>query len=358
MHSSITRATIAFAVLVLAGCAGIGPGAIKNSRNDYNIAIQQTGNEQLLLNIVRLKYRDTPSFLELTSVTTSFSLQAAVNASTTLKAGTDTPYTVGGNVVYADKPTVTYTPLQGDKFVTQIMSPIDAGTIGLLYHSGWSIERVLRLVAQDINGVRNAPTASGPTPDHAPEFDDFKRLTGLLRALQTGGAIQLGSAGAEGNMLEMRFREGAHADAGTAELVRLLGLNAKRNSFPVVSSAAAGAEAIGVNLRSLMGILFYVSQAVEVPKRDIVQGRVTVTRDDAGGPFDWAELTGDLIRIRSSELRPDNAYLAIAYRGAWFYIDDSDLDSKSTFSLLTQLAALAAGDVKTAAPVLTLPVGQ
>lgn len=38
-------------------------------------------------------------------------------------------------------------------------------------------------------------------------------------------------------------------------------------------------------------------------------------------------------------------------------IDDSDLDSKSTFTLLAQLLELQSGDVKAAGPLLTLPVG-
>ena len=39
----------------------------------------------------------------------------------------------------------------------------------------------------------------------------------------------------------------------------------------------------------------------------------------------------------SSDKRPENAATAIFYRGSWFYIDDSDLDSKSTFSMLGQI---------------------
>jgi len=62
------------------------------------------------------------------------------------------------------------------------------------------------------------------------------------------------------------------------------------------------------------------------------------------------------MRIASSSMPPDNAYVAVRYRGSWFYVNDSDLTSKSTFSLLMQLFALRAGDVKSAGPVLTLPV--
>ena len=46
------------------------------------------------------------------------------------------------------------------------------------------------------------------------------------------------------------------------------------------------------------------------------------------------------------------------YRDAWFYIDDSDLTSKSTFTLTGQLFELQAGDVGGVAPLLTLPIGN
>ena len=106
-----------------------------------------------------------------------------------------------------------------------------------------------------------------------------------------------------------------------------------------------------------MACLFYVSQSVEVPQADIDAGRVTTTKYPDGRVFDWAEVTGNLMRIRYSTLPPRNAYMKIYYRGKWFYIDDSDLESKSTFSLLMQLFMLQAGDVKYTAPLLTLPVG-
>jgi len=95
---------------------------------------------------------------------------------------------------------------------------------------------------------------------------------------------------------------------------------------------------------------------VEPPFKDQEEGRVTITRDSNGNEFDWREVTGDLMQIRSSRLESENAYIFVYYRGFWFYIDDSDLTSKSTFSLLTQLFALQSGDVKSMGPILTLPV--
>jgi hypothetical protein len=342
----------------LTGCASFGPGAIKQSRGGYNIAVQQTGNEQLLLNIVRLKYRDTPTFLELTSITTSFAFTAGGEIEATLQDQATTPVTLIPSVSWSDKPTVTYTPLQGDRFVSQIMSPLDLDTLPLLYHSGWSVERILALTSQSLNGLENAPTASGPTPARKPRFEEFRRAVQLLRELQVERVLRLGLSDASEGALELSIRAEAAQDPRLAELRRLLGLAPERLRYPVIAGVGAQSNAITVNLRSLMGVLFYVSQAVEVPERDREAGRVTRTLDENGAPFDWTMMLRGLVHVRSAMTAPENAYVAVPYRGVWFYIDDSDLTSKSTFALLTQLSALAAGDVKTSAPVLTLPIGN
>jgi len=65
---------------------------------------------------------------------------------------------------------------------------------------------------------------------------------------------------------------------------------------------------------------------------------------------------GDLVSIRSQTRKPDNAQVSIKYRGLRFYIDDSDLNTKYSFLLLDQLAALLGGKVEKAGPPLTLPV--
>ena len=114
---------------------------------------------------------------------------------------------------------------------------------------------------------------------------------------------------------------------------------------------------MAIGTRSLLGVMFYMSQAVEVPDVHKEAGKVTLTKTASGEDFDWAQVTGGILRIRAHTERPESAVVAVPYRGHWFYLDDSDLESKSTFSLLSQLFALQAGKTKTTTPVLTLPVG-
>ena len=84
---------------------------------------------------------------------------------------------------------------------------------------------------------------------------------------------------------------------------------------------------------------------------------VTTTLDSDGQVFDWGQVIGDLLRIHSQLTRPTKAAVIVRHRGHWYYIDDADLTSKSTFTLLGQLFAVQAGAVENVFPVLTLPVG-
>ena len=160
------------------------------------------------------------------------------------------------------------------------------------------------------------------------------------------------------SVVEMRIIQEFPDSKSIARLCSLLGLEEGQRSFALTTDAARRDGQIAVATRSLMASLFYVSQSVEPPMEDKEAGRVTVTCDSAGNEFDWRKVTGGLMQICSSNSRPDDAYVAVRYRGSWFYIDDSDLTSKSTFSLLTQLFALQAGEIRSTGPILTLPVAN
>ena len=362
--SKLLLRTVAVPMLAAAmvGCHFAGPVSVKTGRAHYNTAIQQTNSQQLLLNIVRLKYRDVPFFLEVASVSTSFDVGATAGGRATLPEAARKTYGLDAGVSFHEKPTVTYTPLQGEQFVSQLMSPIDLNTILLLYHSGWSVERVFRVCLASVNGVKNAPSASGPTPTRVPTYEEFRKLTKLLRVLQVRGVLEMGHGTSEGNdepLVVIRIAEEALECDEVKELCDLLALERGRGSFPLTTEIGVRPrDRLAVVPRSLISSFFFVSQSVEVPSTDERAGRVTVTRDEDGNRFDWTEVTGGLMRIRSAGLPPVNAYSVVYYRGSWFYIDDSDLTSKSTFSLLMQLFALQAGDIRATGPVLTLPVSR
>ena len=103
--------------------------------------------------------------------------------------------------------------------------------------------------------------------------------------------------------------------------------------------------------------MFYLSHAICVPLEHQLAGLVVTTTDEFGDPFDWADVSGDLLRVEFSKHKPLCSAVAVKYRGYWFYIDDRDHSSKATFALLMQLFELRASGGAGQGPVLTLPIG-
>lgn len=397
--------------LAIAGCQ-FGPSALKISHTQYNQALQESAAEQLLLNLVRLRYGEAPVFLEVGSVSAQFvfdqsgDIAGTLNENVGAQRGNPDVLRLGGSLGYTERPTISYAPLSGDDFVQRLLSPISLNTIVLLTHSGWRMDRVFRLIVQEMNGLENARAASGPTPASAPAYAGFADAARLLWSLQEKRLIELGyetvteevsdpiniaaltadalvqaakaghrfRAVANGNSyvltrqvrrLVVRFGQDPKGEEGVPALREALRLQAGKQEYRLVPSASVrtigaaaqtAGESVAIDARSLLGVMFYLSQGVQVPKAHVRGGRVTTTQD-VSGPFDWSSVLGRLFKVHSSTLPPRGAAVAVHHRGYWFYILDTDQDSKSTFSLLGQLFTLQAGSAKGTTPVLTLPIG-
>jgi hypothetical protein len=358
-RATIGVGLVAFAFL-LNGCSGLGPSTLKGNRYSYNTTLQRSNDQQLLLNLVRLKYRDTPYFLEVNSVAAQFKFRANAGADATVQDGVNSIFGFSAGTSVEENPTVSYAPLQGDQFIQRFLSHIPLQNIFLLTRSGWSFERILRVCLERVGNLKNAPTASGPTPEIAPVYKNFAKAANLIRKLQLKDAHTL-ILGATGNIPELVFQyeKAATPFPELQQLNSLLGLPPDNLRFVLTTHPSPeNQQHIQVETRSLLGMLYYLSHAVESPDEDRASGKVTMTRYSSGKSFDWADVTGDILKIRSQSNRPQQAAVSVYYRDNWFYIDDSDLQSKSTFSLLAQIFSLQSGNAKDKGPLLTLPLGN
>jgi len=100
----------------------------------------------------------------------------------------------------------------------------------------------------------------------------------------------------------------------------------------------------------------HLAQGIDVPEADLAAGKVRPTVRIDGTPFDWQSSLKGVFRVRVSAEMPKDASVVIPYRGHYFYIADNDVDTKSTFLLLTQLIALHASP--SAAAGLSLSIGR
>ncbi|MGH7498749.1 MAG: hypothetical protein ACREL3_07855 [Gemmatimonadales bacterium] len=366
MPAAIRRLTAFPLLLLAAGCfSNFGPGTVPAARFDYNQRIAQSWNEQLLLNLVRLRYRDTPYFLEVGTVLAQYQIVRHASAAASIGVGGGEGSAVGPSIGadFAESPTITYQPLQGEEFVRRLLEPVPGETLMLLAGSGWSVERLLICCVNAINGIANVPSAAGPTPSVARVDPRFRSAARLLRRLQSSGRLQpvRGPGGQpEGRVAITPPDSTQPADTTTLDsLASLLRLDrAARELDITVDQGVERPAELRLRLRSLLGAMFYLSQAVDVPEGDARAGLVTTSQMPDGTAADWPALMGGIFRVRSSETRPNGAFTSVRYRGHWFYIDDADLESKTTFGLLLNLFSLQSAQSRAAQPLLTVPAGQ
>jgi hypothetical protein len=409
---ALTARSLASACTLLAACTSLGPGALQETRLQYNEAVKATTEEQLLLNIVRLRYTDTPSSLAVSTIaaqferTQSFGLTPFFAASGADVNRSFTAILPQAQVGAADRPTVSLTPLDDQDFTRKLFTPMTLDGILYLAKTTWPISTVFRLYLENLNWVSNAQTASGPTPKRPPEVDDFLRGIAALQSLQdkgqvvfaqeeraevVGGPLPAASVSAR-DVLEAAksgYEYRQDEKSGTWNLVKkatvpvllvdpTTGFSLEMGLFTAAFhlkpglgryeitqestnpfAAAGGLTGLDLETRSLLQALYYVSHGIEIPPEHAASGILTMTRDESGEVYDWPHVMAGLFRVRWAPAgeRPRQAHVAIQYRGYWFYIDAADQDTKSTFSLLVELSRLELAGKAGPGPVLTLPVG-
>ncbi|MEM9295340.1 MAG: hypothetical protein AAGA57_06015, partial [Planctomycetota bacterium] len=97
-HRWVVLFWLGAAWLVASGCAVAGPASIREGRLEYNEAVQVTSDQELLLNIVRLRYRDTPTILQIANIATQLNLEGRLNSSWNILS--EDRFSVGANGIY------------------------------------------------------------------------------------------------------------------------------------------------------------------------------------------------------------------------------------------------------------------
>ncbi len=342
-------------------------------RTAYNHAAQSTTNEELLLNLVRLRYSDTPYFMQLNNITTQFTYSGKFLPSIYIPGfNQENPANLAGELAWQNQPTIQYSPLQGKDFAVQLMHPLDLRIIQGLVYTGWDVDRVFRILVQNMAEISNACSASGPFPQNPPNYKKFFEIVSLMRHFQLMGELQIGVRYVPGknkisqaeendnnfqpNMMQISFPGKGEKAKTLADLLEATKHSRGRYFLSMYQDFNEKAE-IGIMTRSLLGCMYYLSLGVVVPEEHIKRGVVGNTLSSDGTPFDWSEMVGDLITIHSSDYCPKDAFLSISYRGLWFYICDHDVSSKRTFVLLQQIFNLQANQKEQEVPFLSIPLG-
>ena len=349
------------AVLLLGGCRGFGARTLSHDRFDYTEAIAASWKQQMLINMVKLRYGDTPVFLDVVSVINQYSIEAQMDVRGTWVdpvASIGDSASVGGAARYTDKPTITYAPLSGERFARSLMKPIPPTAVLSLIQAGYPVDGVFRVCTHSINGIRNR---YGGSARSRPADPDFYPLLARMRKVQDSGALGLRvrktADEMEGTLLTLRGSKSDPALEGDAEYIRrTLRLSPTAEEFNVAyGSVAKDDREVAILTRSMLEIIIDLASYIDVPEEHVRRRSVGPTMPPETTPA--GEAVPALINIRSSPGKPPDSFIAVPYRGHWYWIDDGDLRSKTLFTFLMFVFSLTEIERSDAAPIVTIPAG-
>jgi hypothetical protein len=342
--------------VLFAGCAHVGPRSVAVDRFDYSTAIADSWKQQTLLNVVKLRYMDLPVFVDVASIVAGYSLQTGVTVGGVVsseKAIQGNYGSIGGQAIYTDRPTITYVPMTGEKFLRGLVTPIDPKNIFFMLQAGYAADFILGLTVESLNGLRNRSTAGGVAREADPEF---VRALELLREVQAAGAVGMRveedkAKGATGVVFFRLEDVPAEIVEKGAELRRLLKLPADQQRFALTYSPGRGAAGeLAVNSRSMLQIMGAFASYLDVPEAHLQDHSAMPAFENV--PMESRQ---QKVRIRSGKDQPAAAFAAVHYRDHWFWIDDGDWQTKRAMTAIMFFFTLADTGSNDKLPLITIP---
>ena len=169
-------------LVILPACARrIGPKTVAGDRFDYTAALSNSWKEQMLANLVKIRYLDPPMFLEVAQVVATYTFEGSASVNLPDWSGAAAGSAAGVSGRWAESPTITYNPMAGSKFSKSMLQPISPLAIFSLVQSGWPVDTVFAVTVRAINGLYATTNVEllkkeGDT--------DYYRLLKILRELQ------------------------------------------------------------------------------------------------------------------------------------------------------------------------------
>ncbi len=391
-----------FLLPLLSGCI-LGPTALRKTHGRYHEAVKQVQDEALLRNLIRLRYTEALSTLDVASITAQFEADASAEArpffGTPNPAGTGifrtfTKILPDVLVSGADRPTISLQPSDESQEISRYLKRLNAENFAFFVESGISPTTLSMLWFDAINRVNNAPAVrkSNLVDAEVRDFAAFRRSVDLLEELERNKIAQfvvrepfqpLGrpvaaervsqsdqlEAAKEGmeyhdgptpgtlvlvrrqRSLQLKINHLAQGCPSLLEFCHLLNLEPGLPEYELIvgevdpfpeTVPAAPRRQIVLEPRSTFEALIFMSHGVTVPPAHLEQGLVRQTELPDGRLFDWSQLTRGVFQVQhvKQHHRPEHAYVAVQYRDYWFFIDDRDHNSKMAFNQVYHLSRL------------------
>jgi hypothetical protein len=320
---------------------------------DYGQSIGDNWKNQMLSNIVKVRYVDMPVFVDVGQIVAGYTLETSVNA----QVGFNNSFTggdsqgLGANGTYTDRPTITYSPKTGDAYLRSLLEPVEPRSVLALVQAGYNSELLFTWAVEAINGVRNYSATATNKREADPAFYEF---VSLMRELQVSGAIgfELGDKNSANKDIIFLLNKEGMTESILKKQKRagdILDLESSRDRFRVVYAPfRSSPDTLTLQTRSVMQMLGAMAGFVEVPPE---------MASSAGQGYDLSAGAFRPFRVYSGPERPERSFAAIMYRDYWYWIEDTDLESKRVFTLMLFLTTLTNSKADKNDAVLTIPTG-
>ncbi|MDX3910696.1 MAG: hypothetical protein QHC67_12895 [Sphingobium sp.] len=301
---------------------------------------------QTLANIVRIRFGDSPVFLNTTQVISGYSLQRSLTGTLSLLPANSDSTSLAGTpgITMTQTPTFTFQPVTGEAFAQSFIRPLSPTDLLPLSLSGTPIDVLFRLAVQSVNGLQNSSMLDTSNRAGSP---GFYRLLINLRSLQIAGLLGVrldaGSQPADSNakvgghlVLTIPDSDDPELQAIVVATRRMLGMEEKAQQAEVVyGSGRPSPGQIAILTRPILGVLGQVASEVQVSPDDIKRGHTVPTVEDT------KILRRPTVIIHSGDKPPSDNFTVSQYRDRWYWIDAADFDSKLAFSVMQTLLTLA-----------------
>ena len=360
----LKQISILFAIINLfTACSTASLAQIEKTRDDYNQSLANSEDAQFLLNIVRVHYGYSPYFVGVDSVTSQSTLKGGFDnvenrVFQTPNATSGAPFwSLSPGVSYSISPVVTYSPVQGSKFVSALLSPIDIHKLFVLGRS-LGISNVLRIAVDQIGFLDNASSIKTINSKKLPDYQEFNTFANMVEDMIENDDINLEMTSYKDKpaiLLYMNTPIAAEKMATSLHLKQPY----KTVLFTmfVLKHDNEEENVVHIQTRSYFNILQFLSNGVDTSESDNLRyGINNKFISPTGGTANTNDLTTNLLKVQVSDKKPDNALLKINYQNKWYYIPDNDSYSKSTLVMLRLVYSLLVGEYQPNLPILTIPV--
>jgi hypothetical protein len=339
------------ACAMLAGCGSLGPKTMDRDQLNYGNSIGDNWKNQMLGNIVKIRYVDMPVFVDVGSIVSGYSLSTTVNGRLGFNDSFSSGNTqgLGASGTYTDRPTITYMPKTGDDYLRAILEPVSPRKLLTLVQAGYSAELLFTWSVQSINGIHNWSASAGGTKAADPAFLEW---TQLMQELQGLGAVgfELDSDANKKHDIILVLEKRNLPESTMQKSSRageIIGLDPDKDRYRVMYAPfKINAETLSIQTRSVIQMLGAMAGFIEVPAEAAAF---------ATPGYDLSQTSRLPFHVLSGPSQPDQSFARVKYGDYWYWIDNADIASKRVFTLMLFITTLTNQATDDNAPVLTIP---